>query len=160
MKSLGRFPDPFLAEIAAQPAAIRRAAERLEDQATTLERLADLPEVARHAAVFTGMGASSAACHVPVTLLTGMGAPATTVDTAELLHFGRALLHRDSVLVVVSQSGRSAEAIRLVDSLEPAHRPTVVAVTNGVDNPLAASASMALDTAAGPEQAHKARIAI
>jgi glucosamine--fructose-6-phosphate aminotransferase (isomerizing) len=148
VKSLGKFPDRFLQEIAGQPAAMRGAAEALESQAGGLDRVAfDRPR----SVVFTGMGASYAACYAPVTALAARGVPATMIDTAELLHFRRAQLGPDDLLVVVSQSGRSAEAVRLVAELRPEARPVVVAVTNGDDNPLASSADVSLDTAAGPE---------
>ncbi|MFL5796869.1 MAG: SIS domain-containing protein [Actinomycetota bacterium] len=154
MESLGRFPDPFLEEIAAQPAAIRRAAGALRAQIDPLERLARIvadPARPRRSAVFTGMGASYAACYAPVTVLAGLGVQASMVDAAELLHFRRGLLSRDTVVVIVSQSGRSAEAVRLVAELDSSAGPTVVAVTNGPDNPLALSAKVALDTHAGAE---------
>jgi glucosamine--fructose-6-phosphate aminotransferase (isomerizing) len=148
VKSLGKFPDPFLAEIAGQPAAIRRAADRLAGQSLSLERLS---AAAAQPVVFTGMGASYAACYAPVTLLSGLGVPATMVDTAELLHFRRPQLRPGSVVVVVSQSGRSAEAVRLVRNLDPASGPLVVAVTNGADTPVGSAAAISLDTAAGAE---------
>jgi glucosamine--fructose-6-phosphate aminotransferase (isomerizing) len=148
VKSLGKFPDRFLQEIAGQPAAMRRAAERLRAQAGGLDRVAALRP---RSVVFTGMGASYAACYAPVTVLAGRGVPASMVDAAELLHFRRAQLGPDDLLVVVSQSGRSAEAVRLVEELGPAGRPVVVAVTNGHDNPRASSADVSLDTSAGPE---------
>jgi glucosamine--fructose-6-phosphate aminotransferase (isomerizing) len=150
VKSLGNFPDPFLEEIEAQPAAIRRAADRLVDQAAGLDRVS--PGSEARPVVFTGMGASYAACYAPVTVLSGLGVQASMVDTAELLHFRRPLLGRDSVLVAVSQSGRSAEAVRLVRGIDPATGPLVIAVTNGTDNPLASAATVAFDTAAGPER--------
>ena len=62
MKSLGKFPDSFLEEIAGQPAAIRRAAAGLAGQCDALA------EIRRHAAgadaiLFTGMGSSYDACY-------------------------------------------------------------------------------------------------
>ncbi len=148
MKSLGKFPDRFLEEIAGQPAAMRRASDRLEPQAGALDRVGS---ARRRSVVFTGMGASYAACYAPVTVLAGLGAQVSMVDTAELLHFRRRQLGPDDLLVVVSQSGRSAEAVRLVAELGPTGRPVVVAVTNGDDNPLASAADVSLDTSAGLE---------
>src|SRR5262245_48564872 len=103
---------------------MRRAADRLGRQADALAQMA----AGRPAAVvFTGMGASYAACYPAVTVLSGLGVRATMVDTAELLHFRRPVLGPDTVLVVVSQSGRSAEAVRLVRELDPHTAPLVVA---------------------------------
>jgi glucosamine--fructose-6-phosphate aminotransferase (isomerizing) len=151
MKSLGRFPDMFRPEIEGQPGALRRAAAAMEEQAGVLERLGEAGSAAR-TIVFTGMGGSYAACYAPVTLLAEASIPAVMVDTAELVHFRRRILDARSLLVVVSQSGQSAEVVRLVrESGWPSGRPTVVSVANGTDNPLAAAADLALDTGAGAE---------
>jgi len=148
VKSLGNLPDRFLAEIAGQPEVLRRAADGLASQREALARLAAAPGPV----VFTGMGASYAACYPPVTALAGLGVQASMVDTAELLHFRRGLLGPGSILVLVSQSGRSAEAVRLAEELDRSSRPLLVTVTNGTGNPLAAAADVALDTRAGVEQ--------
>jgi glucosamine--fructose-6-phosphate aminotransferase (isomerizing) len=149
MESLGRFPDPFLEEIAGQPAALRRAGAAVADQLSVLERLAG--ERGKPVA-FTGMGSSYHACYPAVTTLASAGASATMVDAAELLHFRRPALGPDALLVAVSQSGRSAEVVRLVEAvLEPERRPVVAAVTNGVDNPVAGGADLVIETRAGDE---------
>jgi glucosamine--fructose-6-phosphate aminotransferase (isomerizing) len=148
---LEKFPDPFLAEIAAQPAAIRRAAAGLHDQ---LEALRRVPAVrnGRHL-VFTGMGGSYDTCYAPVTALASSGISGVMVDCAELLYFRRATLDGHTLMVVVSQSGESAEVVRLIDELDgAADRPFVVSLTNGTANSLARRANVALDSRAGVEQ--------
>jgi len=148
---LEKFPDPFLAEISTQPAAIRRAAAGLHRQLPALRRV---PAVRNgRNLVFTGMGGSYDACYAPVTALASAGVTALMVDSAELLYFRRATLAGRTLLVVVSQSGESAEVVRLVSELDSgAERPLVVSVTNGVGNPLARLANVALDSRAGQEQ--------
>ena len=150
MKSLGNFPDAFAAEIAGQPDALRRASAALEEQRAILDRLSeDRPE----AIVFTGMGSSYDACYPAVNELAGRGRLALHLDTAELLHFRARTLARGSVVVIVSQSGRSAEARRLAAELHARARPPiVVTLTNGLDNPLARGADLPLDTRAGHEE--------
>jgi glucosamine--fructose-6-phosphate aminotransferase (isomerizing) len=142
--------DPFLTEIRGQPEAIRRAARALAGQAGRLQALADRrPD---GALVMSGMGSSYDACHVAVTVLAEAGILATLVNAAELLHFGMATLDARTTLVVVSQSGHSVEVVRLVERLaERPGRPFLVAITNGLDNPLARGADVAFDTAAGDE---------
>jgi glutamine---fructose-6-phosphate transaminase (isomerizing) len=129
---------------------MRRAAAALADGADGLERLA---AAARRATsiVFTGMGASYDACFAAVTVLGGRGVAAVQVDSAELLHFRRAMLRPDGVLVAVSQSGESAEVVALAEGLDHGDRPLVVAVTNGPDNGLARGADVVIDTRAGAE---------
>lgn len=148
---LKEFPDPFRAEIAAQPAAIRRAAAALHDQLPALRRVPALRN-GRHL-VFTGMGGSYDTCYAPVTALAGAGISGVMVDCAELLYFRRPTLAGGTLLVVVSQSGESAEVVRLIDELDRGReRPFVLSVTNGIQNTLARMANVALDSHAGREQ--------
>ena len=151
MKSLGNFPDPFIAEISGQPDALRRAAGGVSAQADTLERVAATAQ--DRTIVFTGMGSSYDACYPAVTELAQAGATAVMLDAAELLHFRTAMLGSRTILVAVSQSGESAEVVRAVREVRarPAEQPHVVAVTNGGTNTLASLADLALDTNAGQE---------
>jgi glucosamine--fructose-6-phosphate aminotransferase (isomerizing) len=150
MKSLGNFPDPFIAEIAGQPAALRRAASGLAEQLPALERLATIAR--GRPLIFTGMGSSYDACYPAVTALAAAGIPAVHVDSSELLHFRMSLLPASGLLVAVSQSGESAEVVRLIDGLERGGvEPLVLAVTNGTRNTLAGLADLVLDTRAGVE---------
>ena len=55
MRSLEGFTDPFLAEIAGQPDALRRAAAALVDQRDELDRVREAA-ASSHTIVFTGMG--------------------------------------------------------------------------------------------------------
>ena len=90
MKSLGNFPDPFIAEISGQPDALRRAASALADQAGTLASIA--AAATGRTLVFTGMGSSYDACYPAVAELARGGIAAVMLDSAELLHFRTAML--------------------------------------------------------------------
>ena len=151
MSDLDVRPDAWLAEILGQPAAMERAATAL---AARVERLTDLA-VAPHAGgpiVLTGMGSSAAACDAAATVLGSAGLLATTIETAELLHFRLPALVTSGTLVIVSQSGAGAELVGLLDALDSAPaRPLVVGVTNGDANPLARRADIPFDTATGEE---------
>ena len=149
MKSLGKFPDPFWTEITGQPAALRRAAEGLSEQHRELDAV--FQRGLRAPLVFTGMGASYDACYAPVTLLAERGRTATMVDAAELVHFRRPTLTPGTLIVVVSQSGESAEVVRLMDALEGGEGPFIVSVTNGRENLVARRADISFDTRAGRE---------
>ena len=149
MKSLGNFPDPFIAEIVGQPDAIRRAAAGLRDR---IDALRDVAEAARgRALVLTGMGASYDACYPLASALARAGRIAPMLDAAELLHFRTGALRGDVLVVAVSQSGSSAEIVRLAELLAERNVP-VVAVTNGTENPLAGLATHLFDTRAGEER--------
>lgn len=151
MRSLGGFADPFLAEIAGQPDALRRAAASLLERRAELERIREAAAVSR-TIVFTGMGSSYDACYPAVNDLAGRGVPAILVDTAELLHFRRPILNGQTLAVIVSQSGESAEIVKLASEISQQRmRPFVVSITNGLENDLARRADLTLDTQVGPE---------
>jgi glucosamine--fructose-6-phosphate aminotransferase (isomerizing) len=152
MKSLGNFPDRFLAEIAGQPDAIRRALRAMSEQATELAAVRDAAARA-DTVLFTGMGSSYDACYAPVTVLAGGGVRVHMVDAAELLHFRLPTLTPSSLVIAVSQSGESAELVRMAESLTSRRPgPLLVSVTNGLGNSLAAAADVRLDTRAGDEE--------
>jgi len=99
--------------------------------------------------VLTGMGGSFHGLWPLYLRLLEQGRPAVMVETSELLHHQRPLLGQGSLLVVVSQSGRSAEVVRLLEEVRG--RATVLAVTNTPDGPLAREAEATLLTHAGAE---------
>jgi len=77
---------------------------------------------------------------------------AVTTNAAELLHFRWKAAAAASAVVLVSQSGRSVEVLRLAQKLASlTHRPRLIAITNGTDNPLTPLVDICLDTAAGAE---------
>jgi glucosamine--fructose-6-phosphate aminotransferase (isomerizing) len=141
-----------MAEIAGQPGAVRRAARGLGEQRAVLERLAAIP--AGTTLVFTGMGSSYDACYPAVTELAASGVASLHLGAAELLHFRTGVLGAPSLVVAVSQSGESAEMVRLarlIGEIPAGERPAVLAVTNGPNNELASLSDMTIDTRAGAE---------
>jgi glutamine---fructose-6-phosphate transaminase (isomerizing) len=149
--SLGNFPDIFMTEIAGQPAAIRRAAAAAADQAGVVAGLGHELGV-RERVVLTGMGSSYDACYPAATRLAAAGVLAMMVDAAELLHFRLDALGPETLLVCVSQSGESAETVRVVRELrDRGERPFIAAVTNGPASTLARLADRNLDTRGGEE---------
>ena len=151
MKSLGNFPDPFIAEIAGQPDAVRRAAAAAIERSDLLAQAAAAARRGR--IVLSGMGSSYDACYPASTYLAAEGIAAPMHDAAELLHFRLAALDAGDLLVLVSQSGESAETAGVARALRerPSAAPTIVTVTNGTGNTLARHADLALDTDAGEE---------
>ena len=150
MKSLGNFPDPFIAEIAGQPNALRRAASGLDVQRSVFDEIARAS--AGRTLVFTGMGSSYDACYPAVAELARAGIAAVMLDAAELLHFRTGMLRPSTMLVAVSQSGESVEVVRVAAGVaRQAERPAVVAITNGTANTLTSMADLSVDTGAGKE---------
>jgi len=72
-------------------------------------------------------------------------------ETAELVHHHLKVLRPDTLLVVVSQSGQTAEVLRLLEDLAP--KSPLVAVTNVESSPLAKHAKLLLPLMAGGQVA-------
>jgi glutamine---fructose-6-phosphate transaminase (isomerizing) len=143
--------DLFMTEILDQPPAIRRAADWLGGQADFFA-LTELLRDRRGPLLLTGMGSSFHACQAAASALGQRGVLAVTTNTAELLHFRWKTAAAASAVVMVSQSGRSVEVLGLARKLASlAHRPRLIAITNGTDNPLTPLVDICLDTAAGAE---------
>jgi glucosamine--fructose-6-phosphate aminotransferase (isomerizing) len=149
------FPDlaviqgNYLRDILCQPQA-------LEDTLRGLEGLDQLRDLARRVRkgrferiLLTGMGSSFHALHPLNLQLVGHGLTALMVETSELVHYKSRLFDPKTLIIAVSQSGRSAEVIRLLKTNRK--RSALLAVTNTPDSPLARQADAAALTRAGHE---------
>jgi glutamine---fructose-6-phosphate transaminase (isomerizing) len=137
----------YLRDILDQPRA-------LQDTLSALENGKALRSVASHlhdykAVVLTGMGSSFHALHPLQVELIELGLPALMLETSELVHYHEHLFDRKTLVVVVSQSGQSAEVVRLLQVNR--RRSPLVAVTNTAASPLAEEATAAVVTRAGAE---------
>jgi len=99
--------------------------------------------------VLTGMGGSFFGLHPLAIELAASGWTPMMVETSELIHYYPELLRPSTLVVAVSQSGKSAETVRLLEM--NARRAKVIGVTNWADSPLARDADLAVMTAAGDE---------
>lgn len=100
--------------------------------------------------VFTGMGASLFAAYPAQAYLSSLGIRALVWETAELLHYHLNFLGRDTLLVVISQSGETIEVKRLIESL-PKGQP-MLAVVNVEASTLARKAAMLLPMMSGRQE--------
>jgi len=98
--------------------------------------------------VLTGMGSSYHTFHPLNFALIAAGQTPVMIEASELIHYGLALCDENSLVIAASQSGASAEIVRL---LEANTRATILGVTNTADSPLARGAGLALLAQAGPE---------
>jgi glucosamine--fructose-6-phosphate aminotransferase (isomerizing) len=138
---------PYLRDILEQPRALEDTVAALCDAPA----LADLPGFDR--IVLTGMGASYHALHPLQMQLVERGFHAVAYETAELLYYYTAALTPGTLLIAVSQSGRSVEMVGLLDAAAThggARVPTI-GVTNTPDSPLATRADSTIFTRAGAE---------
>jgi glucosamine--fructose-6-phosphate aminotransferase (isomerizing) len=135
--------NPYIANILEQPAALHAAIDRFDAPALAGMRAASFERI-----VLTGMGGSHFAAYPLWLALTQAGLPAWHVESSELLHQHPRLVNRKTLLIMTSQSGRSAEVLALLDKVVPAQ---VLAITNSADNPLAQCANAVLQIHAGDE---------
>ncbi len=139
----------YLQDILDQPRALAATLDHLEIPK-------ELPELGRgllgqrfKRIVLTGMGASLHALYPLFLRLNAYGYTTSVVETAELVHSLDRLFERETLIVAVSQSGESAEIVRLMEKNQ--RRAAMVGVTNVAGSPLALGADASLVTMAGKE---------
>jgi glutamine---fructose-6-phosphate transaminase (isomerizing) len=132
-----------------QPVALEKTFEQLQSTAPAKKLISQLNKGKFDSIVLTGMGSSFHGLHPLLIQLTQAGFPAVHVETSELIYYRETLLNRKSLIVAVSQSGQSAEIIRLLQ--QNRRRAPIIAVTNTPDSPLAKHSDAVILTDAGAE---------
>jgi len=142
----------LLEEISQQPAALAGLRKYYSSPgAIPTKALRGLVENWPPTVVFTGMGSSLYAAFPAQAYLTAQGVRALVWETAELAHHHMKVLGPDTLLVVVSQSGETAEVLRLLEQLPS--KVKVLAVTNVEASPLAKQGKFLLPMMAGGQEA-------
>ncbi|MCE1252413.1 MAG: SIS domain-containing protein [Anaerolineae bacterium] len=85
--------------------------------------------------IITGMGGSLYAGYAAWLILVQHGLSATLIDAAELLHYTPQLITRDSLVWMISQSGRSAELLPLLDVVKE-RGARLISTTNTAQSPV------------------------
>jgi glutamine---fructose-6-phosphate transaminase (isomerizing) len=132
----------FLREIYEQPDALRRTIEHVSFQLTDIQQFTKFRQI-----TFTGMGSSYGAACYGANLFVQHGMRASAIEASELLYYDLPLLDEDTVLVVISQSGRTGEIVRLFDCVQT----PMIAITNDPASPLALASDTTLTIQAGTE---------
>lgn len=139
----------YFSDLMNQPEALQATWEKLRD-ADVLDRIRQ--ECGRkrfERVVLTGMGGSFFGLHPLAMEVAANGWTPMMVETSELIHYYPELLRPSTLVVAISQSGKSAETLRLLEL--NARRAKVIGVTNWADSPLAMKSDFAVMTAAGDE---------
>jgi len=140
---------PYLQDIMQQPAALERTCKMLAPSAALSKLIERVRQQEFARIVLTGMGSSFHALH-PLTLeLIRQRYTALAVETAELVHYQESFLDTPTLLIAVSQSGRSAEIVRLLEINQK--RAAILAITNTPESLLAREADAGMVTSAGDE---------
>lgn len=139
----------YLRDILDQPRALTATLGQLEvpKELDVLARRLGEGKIKR--VVLTGMGASFHALHPLFLWLNGYGYTAVAIETSELVHSLERWFEPETLIIAISQSGESAEVIRLIE--ENRGRAAIVGVTNATDSPLALQANASILTMAGKE---------
>jgi len=138
----------YQADILAQPTALRDTLDSLHESVLPNQISDRFREGGWKRILLTGMGSSYFAL-LPLQLrLLEAGFPVWLVETSELI-YSDAYLTPETLLVVASQSGASAETVRLLD--ECGSQLTILGVTNTDTSPLARRSTYCIVTRAGEE---------
>ena len=138
----------YLGDILHQPQALENTLAALETSKALLNVAARLNKGKFQRVVLTGMGSSFHALHPLNLQLISHGITAVMVETSELVHYYKQFFGPKTLIIAVSQSGQSAETVRMA---QLNHESSVIAVTNTPDSALARHANAAVFTKAGSE---------
>jgi glutamine---fructose-6-phosphate transaminase (isomerizing) len=139
----------YLQDILDQPRALEDTLDALDTSKPLLDLAQRLQKGTFQRIVLTGMGSSFHALHPLNLQLISHGFTAIMVETSELIHYKARFFDANTLIVAVSQSGQSAEMVRLAEVNRK--RSAVIAVTNTPESPLVKQATAALFTQAGRE---------
>jgi arabinose-5-phosphate isomerase len=128
--------------------AISRAAERLDEGAA--ERAVALLAACRGKVVTVGVGKSGNIAQKIAATLTSTGTAALFLHPSDALHGGIGVVGGDDVVIVLSNSGETAEVVELLPHIQHRHAP-VIAVVGNLDSTLARRADVALDASVEQE---------
>lgn len=143
---------PMLENICGQPASHRSVIQLQHgEQYAKLAACADRIRDTAGRIFFTGMGASFFAALPAVSRLEQQGFRVHAVESSELLHYGSRALQPSDLGILISRSGRSAEVLRLANTMRAAGM-TVIGVTNIADGPLQQVADLTLLIGAHADQ--------
>ena len=139
----------YLSDVLSQPEALRATRNGLR-HAPVFDEIARASHTDRFArVVLTGMGSSYFGLHPLSIELAAHGWTPLMLETSELIHYYPHLLTPSTLVVAVSQSGKSVEMVRMLKL--NARKATVIGITNHIDGPLAREADFVVLTHAGEE---------
>lgn len=141
---------PFERDIADQAAAVGRVARHYRDEGAVALRSAAALAVGATRIVIVGMGSSRSAA-LPAAWVIARRTPTVVLEAGELLHYGLDSIGEDALVILVSQSGRSAETAAIAERLRARGHSRLLAVTNDPASPMAGRAAVVLPILAGDE---------
>lgn len=147
--SLSIIEGPYLRDILDQPQALEETIRDFRANRTLFDEIGKHHKQARKRVLLTGMGSSLHALYPLELKLVEHGECVTRVDMSELIHSMPKLINERTIIIAVSQSGQSAEVVRLLELNNK--RAPIIAVTNTADSLLASHADLLMLTRCGVE---------
>ncbi len=138
--------NPFIADIRSQAAALRDILA-----SDVVRAVGDIAIAQYDRIVLSGMGASLFALYPAWLSAVDAGAAAWWLDASELLTYAPALVTPRTLVILASQSGRSAEVVALLNSFEGRRPACLVGVTNDAESPLGQGADRMVPLLSGAE---------
>ncbi|HST52476.1 MAG TPA: KpsF/GutQ family sugar-phosphate isomerase [Pyrinomonadaceae bacterium] len=140
--------DQVVALLRMEADAIKLTATRLSRG--EVERAVALLAACRGKVVTVGTGKSGHVAQKFAATLTSTGTPAVFLHPSDALHGGIGLVGRDDVIVIISNSGETAEILELLPYMQH-RRAVVVAVVGNLASTLARRADVVLDASVEQE---------
>jgi arabinose-5-phosphate isomerase len=126
--------------------ALAKVAKRLDSEfCRAVQCIFDCPG----SVIVSGIGKAGLVGQKIMATLASTGTRSHCLHPAEAVHGDLGRVHRDDVMLILSQSGETEEVIRLLPSLEALNVP-IIAITGRTDSTLAAAATIVIDL--GPLQ--------
>ena len=149
LSSFSIIEGEYLRDILDQPRALEQTLVGLEVTKPLRDLASRIQKGKFHSVVLTGMGASFHVLHPLQIELINHGLMAIMIETSELVHYKSRLFDSRTLIVAVSQSGQSAEVVRLLQINDG--KSAILAITNTPESPLAKQANATILTRAGRE---------
>jgi len=139
----------YLNDLLEQPSALQATLDGLSKAPPLTTVFNQLKSGKYQRVILTGMGSSYHGLYPLQLRLFTLPMGIIQLETAELIHYARELIDPANLIIVVSQSGQSAEVVQL---LELSHqRVTLIGITNTPGSALADQARLTILTFAGEE---------
>jgi glucosamine--fructose-6-phosphate aminotransferase (isomerizing) len=149
MVPIARMTPSYLTDLLDQPSALQATLDHLNRQSPLTGLHQQLTSGKYHHVILTGMGSSYHGLYPLQLRLFALQTGIIRLETAELIHYARQLIDPANLIVAVSQSGQSAEVVRLLELIY--NRVDLIGVTNTTGSALAEKASFPILTQAGDE---------
>lgn len=142
--------NPYIADILAQPAALREALKNYDPGALDIVH-SRLQRGDFNRIILSGMGSSHYAAYPALIQLASQPVPVQLVNASELLHSLNGMIGPRSLLWLNSQSGRSAELVHLLEHIKTQPPAYTLTFVNDLTSPMAKRGDVCIPIHAGAE---------